>query len=153
MKEGYLSFRIVANIRLNGKLQRDDLIKTLAELVPQINPLTYVDLNNAQYTIVAEVLKTTLCLGIVKDFTKFKKYNLLEAGTTKTPVQDSSSKSNAESAVATAETEPVAAKMEVEGQEHLSEGNETGSAVTAMEETSVKVEKQENPPAVAAELI
>ncbi len=80
MKTGYISFKVIVNVRLQNKVTRDELITSLAEVVSQVNPLSYVDLNNSQYTILAEVLKSTLCLGIVKDFVKFKKYNLLEAG-------------------------------------------------------------------------
>lgn len=90
MKTGYISFKVIVNVRLQNKVTRDDLITSLAEVVSQVNPLSYVDLNNSQYTIMAEVLKSTLCLGIVKDFVKFKKYNLLEAGIENKPSDGSS---------------------------------------------------------------
>ncbi|CAL8100147.1 unnamed protein product [Orchesella dallaii] len=85
MKTGYNSFRVVANVRFNGKFGKEQLIKIMAEVVSQVNPLNVVDLKNAQYTVVVEVLKTTLCLAVVKEFTKFRKYNLLEAGTPTPP--------------------------------------------------------------------
>ncbi|ODN02048.1 THUMP domain-containing protein 1 [Orchesella cincta] len=93
MKTGYNSFRVVVNVRYNGKFGKDQLIKTMAELVSEVNPLNVVDLKNAQYTIAVEVLKSTLCLGVVKDFMKFRKYNLLEAGTpTPPPASEETSK-------------------------------------------------------------
>lgn len=86
MKTGYASFKIVANARLNGKVSKDEYVKTIADLVSQVNPLSFVDLNNPQFTIAVEILKTIVCIGIVKDFVKFKKYNLLEAGCDKPPL-------------------------------------------------------------------
>jgi tRNA acetyltransferase TAN1 len=76
-KDGYKSFKILPNIR-HSKLPKDQLIKILAEMVCEINPLNIVDLTNPEYTIVAEVIKATLCLTVLRDFLKFKKFNILE---------------------------------------------------------------------------
>jgi hypothetical protein len=77
-KDGYKSFKIVVNIRLNQKTSRDDIIKALAETVDSINPLNFVDLKNATYTIVAEILKGVFCVSVLKDFAKYRKFNITE---------------------------------------------------------------------------
>lgn len=77
---GYVSYKIVANVRHNNRFGKDELIRSLAETVFRQNPLSVVNLTNPQCTIVVEVLKTILCLGIVKDFERFRRYNLLESG-------------------------------------------------------------------------
>lgn len=48
LKTGYNSFRVVVNVRFNGKFGKDQLIKIMADLVSQVNPLNVVDLQNAQ---------------------------------------------------------------------------------------------------------
>lgn len=43
-----------------------------------LNPENKVDLNNPQYTIVVEIIKSVCCLSVVKDYVLFRKYNLQE---------------------------------------------------------------------------
>lgn len=43
-----------------------------------LNPENKVDLNNPQYTIVVEIIKTVCCLSVVRDYVLFRKYNLQE---------------------------------------------------------------------------
>jgi len=74
------SANLTHHSRFNEKISRDDFIQNVADMVSKTNPLTFVDLSDAQYTIVVEVLKNVMCVGIVKNFVKFKKFNLLEAG-------------------------------------------------------------------------
>lgn len=43
-----------------------------------LNPENKVDLNNPQYTVVVEIIKTVCCLSVVRDYVLFRKYNLQE---------------------------------------------------------------------------
>ena len=74
----YTSFQIVFKSRYNGNIHRDDVIKLLADMVVECNSLSVVDLTNPKCTIVVEVIKNKICLGFLKDFALYKKYNLIE---------------------------------------------------------------------------
>jgi len=75
----FTSFQILYKSRYNGNIDRTAVIKLLADLVCEINPLNVVDLTNPKYSVIVEVVKNIVCIGVVTDFTKFKKYNLHEA--------------------------------------------------------------------------
>jgi len=74
----FTSFQIVYKSRYNGNIDRQEVIKVLAALVCEINPLNVVDLTNPTYSIIVEIIKNIVCIGILKDYNKFKKYNLHE---------------------------------------------------------------------------
>jgi len=108
-KDGYKSFKIVVNVRYNSSVSRDEIIKTVAEAVDAVNPLNFVDLKNATYTIVAEVLKGVVCLGVLKDFTKYKKFNIAEAAAPDKPLPaDETPNTEEPEPVKTSENEDIA---------------------------------------------
>ncbi|NXN92783.1 THUM1 protein, partial [Rhinopomastus cyanomelas] len=72
------TFQIVYKARNNSHVSREEVIKELAGIVGSLNPENKVDLNNPQYTIVVEIIKTVCCLSVVKDYVLFRKYNLQE---------------------------------------------------------------------------
>ena len=67
------TYAIVIKIRNNTKMERDEMIKSVAELVDVKHK---VDLTDPEYCIVIEVLNHVCGLSVVKDYNKFKKYNL-----------------------------------------------------------------------------
>ncbi|NXG56436.1 THUM1 protein, partial [Hemiprocne comata] len=72
------TFQIVYKARNNSHMSREEVIKELAGIVGSLNPENKVDLNNPQYTIVVEIIKTVCCLSVVRDYVLFRKYNLQE---------------------------------------------------------------------------
>ncbi|KAM4698525.1 THUMP domain-containing protein 1 [Rhinophrynus dorsalis] len=72
------TFRIEYKARCNNHMNRDEVIKDLAGIVGNQNPENKVDLSNPEYTIVVEIIKNVCCLGVVKDYILFRKYNLQE---------------------------------------------------------------------------
>jgi tRNA acetyltransferase TAN1 len=78
-KANFNSFQILYKSRYNSKIDRNEVIKVLADIVSELNPLNVVDLTNPKYSIIVEVVKTIICLSVVTDYAKLKKYNLLEA--------------------------------------------------------------------------
>ncbi|XP_025062799.1 THUMP domain-containing protein 1 [Alligator sinensis] len=72
------TFQIVYKARNNSHMSREEVIKELAGIVGSLNPENKVDLNNPEYTIVVEIIKTVCCLSVVKDYVLFRKYNLQE---------------------------------------------------------------------------
>ncbi|XP_077173185.1 THUMP domain-containing protein 1 [Paroedura picta] len=72
------TFQIVYKARNNSHLSREEVIKELAGVVGHLNPENKVDLSNPEFTIVVEIIKSICCLGVVKDYVLFRKYNLQE---------------------------------------------------------------------------
>ncbi|XP_030068643.1 THUMP domain-containing protein 1 isoform X2 [Microcaecilia unicolor] len=72
------TFQIVYKARNNSHMNREEVIKELAGIVGSLNPENKVDLNNPEYTIVVEIIKTVCCLSVVEDYVLFRKYNLQE---------------------------------------------------------------------------
>ncbi|XP_056391718.1 THUMP domain-containing protein 1 [Hyla sarda] len=72
------TFQIVYKARNNNHMNREEVIKDLAGVVGNLNPENKVDLSNAEYTVVVEIIKNVCCLSVVKDYILFRKYNLQE---------------------------------------------------------------------------
>ncbi|KAG2455829.1 THUM1 protein, partial [Polypterus senegalus] len=72
------TFQIVFKARNNNHVKRDEVIKTLAALVSNMNPKNKVDLTNPEYSIVIEIIKNVCCVSVVRDYMLFRKFNLQE---------------------------------------------------------------------------
>lgn len=72
------TFGINFNKRYNNDIQRDEVIKELAELVQMKHPLNKVNLKEPQLSIIVEIIKGYCMLSVVPDYLKMKKYNLHE---------------------------------------------------------------------------
>ncbi len=109
---GYKSFKIIFNARYS-KVSRDEVITALAEVVHEINPLNVVNLTDPEYTILVEVIKSTILLSVLKDFTKFKKFNITEL-VSPTPVHIPGSSAKNQASVEPENSKPSEDKMEIE---------------------------------------
>ncbi|XP_053936346.1 THUMP domain-containing protein 1 [Cuculus canorus] len=85
------TFQIVYKARNNSHMSREEVIKELAGIVGSLNPENKVDLNNPQYTIVVEIIKSVCCLSVVRDYVLFRKYNLQEVVKSKEDTQQNPS--------------------------------------------------------------
>ncbi|XP_063790507.1 THUMP domain-containing protein 1 [Pseudophryne corroboree] len=74
------TFQVAYKARNNNHMNKDEVIKDLAEIVVSQNSENKVDLSNPEYTIVVEIIKSVCCLSVVKDYTLFRKYNLQQVG-------------------------------------------------------------------------
>lgn len=61
-------------------MNRDEIIKQLAELVHLKNMGNKVNLKTPEKTIIVEVLKGMCLMSVVPDYNKLKKFNLHELG-------------------------------------------------------------------------
>lgn len=71
------SFSILFKVR-NFKVDREEVIHPLANIVSKKYPDIKVDLDHAEVSIVIEVLRKTCCIGIVPNYHTRSKYNLIE---------------------------------------------------------------------------
>lgn len=72
------SYSIIFNRRYNNSINRDELIKVLADLITLKNKKNKVDLKNGQVCVLVEVMKGLCCLSVLPDYFLLKKYNLAE---------------------------------------------------------------------------
>ncbi|KAF9139601.1 THUMP domain-containing protein 1 [Linnemannia schmuckeri] len=69
------TFKIIPKIRHNDKVERDALLKKLAGMAGQGQSHT-VSMDDPEYIILAEVIKSICFMGVVRDYEKLKKYNI-----------------------------------------------------------------------------
>ncbi|XP_049778729.1 THUMP domain-containing protein 1 homolog [Schistocerca cancellata] len=72
------TFSIIINRRNSNMVSRDDAIAELAEMIKMRNINNRVDLKQPQLTVIIEVIRSMCCIGILPDYFRFRKYNLLE---------------------------------------------------------------------------
>ncbi|KAF5889822.1 cytochrome P450 3A30-like [Clarias magur] len=72
------SYQICFKARNNNNSKRDDVIKSIAGLVNQLNPNNKVDLTDPELSIIIEVIKSVCCVSVIRDYKQFRKYNLQE---------------------------------------------------------------------------
>lgn len=76
MKEAK-TFSIAYNHRNNNNLNRDEVIKCIADVIYEIRPDNKVDLKLPQVVIVVEIIKGVALLSIIPNYIQYKKFNLL----------------------------------------------------------------------------
>lgn len=59
-------------------MNRDDLIRDLAEMVVTRHPENRADLKHPQLAIIVEIIRNMCCLSVVPEYFELRKYNLLE---------------------------------------------------------------------------
>ncbi|TTE81776.1 THUMP domain-containing protein 1 [Bagarius yarrelli] len=72
------SYQICFKSRNNSQSKRDDVIKSIAGLVNRLNPKNKVDLTDPELSIIIEVIKSVCCVSVIRDYKRFRKYNLQE---------------------------------------------------------------------------
>ncbi|KAL1920134.1 uncharacterized protein VTP21DRAFT_1280 [Calcarisporiella thermophila] len=72
-KEMPIRYAIIPKIRLNDRINRDELIRSLAELVPKQHK---VSLDQPELCILIEVFKSVCGMSVVRDYYELKKHNL-----------------------------------------------------------------------------
>ncbi|KAF9112300.1 THUMP domain-containing protein 1 [Mortierella sp. AM989] len=69
------TFKVIPKIRHNDKVDRETLVKMLASAAGQDQKHS-VNLNEPNYVILAEVIKSICFLSVVKNYDNLKKYNI-----------------------------------------------------------------------------
>ena len=73
-----LNYTTVFKTRNNSSLSREDIIPSLGQIIKDLNPLHRVNHNTPDYVVLVEIVGNICCMSVVKDFFKFRKYNLHE---------------------------------------------------------------------------
>ncbi|GAA6094119.1 THUMP domain-containing protein 1 [Tachysurus ichikawai] len=90
LSPNHASYQICFKSRNNSSSKRDDIIKSIAGLVNRLNPKNKVDLTDPELSIIIEVIKSVCCVSVIRDYKRFRKYNLQEVA--KGPANQESSK-------------------------------------------------------------
>lgn len=72
------TYSIIFYRRYNNSINRDEVIKVLADLITLKNNKNKVDLKTGQVCVLVEVMKGLCCLSVLPDYFLLKKYNLVE---------------------------------------------------------------------------
>ena len=113
-------FTTVCKIRNNNSLSRTAVLPSLSRIIQEMNPLHTLCHDEPDLVIIVEVIRNICCLSVVKDYFKYKKYNLHEIIT---PSKKGSDKSKEKEVISmerkvdaeseNAETETTEAETEV----------------------------------------
>ena len=77
------TFSINVKVRNNNAMGRKQVLPLLAAVIKDLNPANHPDLDNPEYIVNVDILKTILCISVLKDSVKFRKYNLQEVASAK----------------------------------------------------------------------
>lgn len=72
------TFKIEIKVRLHSGIKKDDLIKEIGVLVNKTKTKWKVNLNEPTRMLYIDVLHKHTALSVLKDFNKYRKYNLVE---------------------------------------------------------------------------
>lgn len=91
------TYKVETKIRNNtdSGLSSTKLIQLVGNVVNETQPLWRVDLTNPTLHIFIDVLKTVCCISVVKDYVKYRKFNLQELSVAWNNAQSASGGSDA----------------------------------------------------------
>lgn len=72
------TFAIIFNRRFNNGIDRDSVIKELAEMISAKNRNNKANLKNPELAVIVEVIKGLALISVVPEFSQLRKYNLME---------------------------------------------------------------------------
>jgi len=123
------SFCILFKARNNAKISKRDIHVNFGDIINKMNALSCVEFKDPDVVINVDVIRNICCISIVKDFYKFKKYNLQEVASAQ---DDVSSKQENKT-----ETHEINSDTQISSAENHTKGN-------AQEEDEIKqVETEE----------
>ncbi|XP_049576612.1 THUMP domain-containing protein 1 isoform X2 [Syngnathus scovelli] len=91
-KPNHATYQIAFKARNNSHNKRDDVIKAIAGLVGKLNPKNKVNLTQPDLTIILEVIKSVCCVSVVREYTRYRKYNLQEVVKDEEPKKEDAAK-------------------------------------------------------------
>ena len=77
------TFSVNIKVRNNNSFGRKKVLPLLVDVVKDLNPANHPNLDDPEYIVNVDILRNVLCLSLLKDSVKFRKYNLQEVVTAK----------------------------------------------------------------------
>ena len=86
------TFSINIKVRNNNSFGKKEILPILLDVIRDLNPANHPDLDSPEYIVNVGIIRTVLCLSVLKDSVKFKKYNLQEVASAISATKSRSSK-------------------------------------------------------------
>ena len=86
------TFSVNIKVRNNNSFGRKQVLPLLVDAVKDLNPANQPNLDDPEYIVNVDILRNVLCLSVLKDSVKFRKYNLQEVVTAKSGAKAASEK-------------------------------------------------------------
>lgn len=93
------SFCVMVKIRNSNQVTQTEVIQKIVAKAREMNDNNAGNMQNPDFFIIVDVIKTTCCLSIVKDYFKFKKYNLQQVSVDENTIQKSKESNKTEESV------------------------------------------------------
>ena len=77
------TFSVNIKVRNNNSFGRKQVLPLLVDVVKDLNLANHPNLDEPEYIVNVDILRNVLCLSVLKDSVKFRKYNLQEVVTAK----------------------------------------------------------------------
>ncbi|OCB91693.1 hypothetical protein A7U60_g1045 [Sanghuangporus baumii] len=74
-ESGFYRYKIEIRMRNHSTLSREEIIRAIAQCIPERHK---VDLQNPELFILVEIFKATCGMSVVRDYYKYKKFNVVE---------------------------------------------------------------------------
>ncbi|XP_013887512.1 THUMP domain-containing protein 1, partial [Austrofundulus limnaeus] len=72
------TFKVAYKARNNNQHKREEIIKNIAGVLGKLNYQNRANLVDPEFVVVVEIIKNVCCIGVVKDYKLFRKYNVFE---------------------------------------------------------------------------
>ena len=95
-EQGGHTFSINFKVRNNNGVRRDNILPLLAGVVSDMCKGNKVNLDAPELVVSVDVIRTVCCIGVLKDFVRFRKYNLQEIVLVKDKEGENESKDDTE---------------------------------------------------------
>ena len=118
------SFYLKIKIRNNDPSMRDDIFKTFCYVIKGLNMDNKPNYNTFEYIVIVDVIKTVMCISVLKNYKLYKEYNLQTMGDPFLP--DFEQENEAESRKQLEEDEEENGKAQ-EGEAAVAEEGEEGA--------------------------
>ena len=76
--ESEVTYQILFKSRLNNSFKKEDAYQIIGGAIREINSLAKVIFKDPVVSVIVEVMKSHVCLAAVRDYHKYKKFNLLQ---------------------------------------------------------------------------
>ena len=73
-----IKYTSVCKIRNNQSISRMAILPNLGRIIKEMNPLHSLCYDEPELVILIEVIRNICCISVIRDFFRFRKYNLLE---------------------------------------------------------------------------
>ena len=144
------TFSVNIKVRNNNSFGRKQVLPLLVDVVKDLNPANHPNLDDPEYIVNVDIMRNVLCLSVLKDSIKFRKYNLQEVVTAKSGSKSSrekseaADKSSAEAAEKEDETEKEGKGDLTETKQNVEKDKENGDNDDAKESINSTKDKEES---------